>query len=184
MLSKLIKIITALIIIFCLGIGLLLILSSPWFSGNIRAYVVTSGSMEPAIGTGSLIFVKAQKEYFQNDIITFSASSLSTPITHRIHAVAEEGTQKLYETKGDANEEADPVKVSQTNIIGKKFLSLPALGYILDFAKQPVGFITLIALPAGIIIVSEAGKIIEEAKNIRRRKLEQNNINKGEHIEK
>ena len=43
--------------------------------GNYQLLTVLSGSMEPAIHTGSVVFVKPVNEYKVNDIITFGEIS-------------------------------------------------------------------------------------------------------------
>ena len=48
--------------------------------------------------------------------------------------------------------------------------TVPYLGYVLDFAKRPIGFVLLVGVPALIIIFDEIGKIIREIKLMRRKK--------------
>ena len=44
-------------------------------------------------------------------------------------------------------------------------------GYVLDFAKKPLGFVLLVGIPAGVVIVDEIMKIFREVALIRRKKL-------------
>jgi hypothetical protein len=48
---------------------------------------------------------------------------------------------------------------------------VPYLGYILDFAKKPIGFVLLVGVPAGLIIIDEIIKIFHEVALIKRKKL-------------
>lgn len=132
--------------------------------GNYKVFVVQSGSMEPKIKLGSLIFVKPGVDYQANDIITFKAQGGKTTVTHRLIEIKQESGVAQFVTKGDANEEADPDSVKRENIIGKTFLTLPWLGYPVGYAQTKVGFILLILVPSIIIIYEEIRKIGTEAK--------------------
>jgi len=77
-------------------------------------------------------------------------------------AEEEKGNTIFYTVKGDANEEADAEKVPRENVIGKVLFSIPFLGYTLDFAKKPVGFLLLIWVPAIMIIWEEIRTIKNE----------------------
>jgi len=141
----------------------LIIISIIPIPGNYEVLTVLSGSMEPAIKTGSIVFVKPSSNYQVNDIITFLESNISDkPITHRIVEIREENGALYYKVKGDANSAADWSEVSKENITGKVLFSIPFLGYLLNFAKQPLGFALLIWTPAVIIIWEEVGKVRRE----------------------
>jgi len=133
--------------------------------GNVEVKIVKSGSMEPAIPTGSIVVVKPVASYRFNDVITFGPDTKTqVPTTHRIIGVHGEGAATTYTTKGDANEEADEEIVQRRDIIGKVVFSLPYAGFVLDFARQPIGFILLIAVPAALVILEEAFTIFREAR--------------------
>ena len=140
----------------------LIIISIIPIPGNYKVLTVLSGSMEPAIKTGSIIFVKPLpiNYYKVNDVITFLDPTISEqPITHRIIEINEVNEERYFKVKGDANSAADWSEVSKENIAGKILFSIPFLGYLLNFAKQPLGFVLLIWTPAVIIIWEEVGKI-------------------------
>jgi hypothetical protein len=103
-----------------------------------------------------------------NDVITFGEDTkTSIPTTHRILAINSDGT---YTTKGDANEEEDVEKVARRDVIGKVIFSLPYGGYVLDFARQPIGFVLLIAVPAGLVILEELLTIGKETRKWMKRR--------------
>jgi signal peptidase len=129
--------------------------------------IVESGSMEPTIKTGSLVFIVPSKTYRVGDIITFSSSGAKIPTTHRIADAREENGTVRYTTKGDANEEADAKSIPEGAIIGTVRLAVPFAGYIVDFARQPLGFSLLIVLPALLIIVGELETIWRELRGKR-----------------
>lgn len=128
---------------------------------GIELKIVESGSMEPSIMTGSLVVVRPADSYHVGDVITFTSRYASVPTTHRIIDAYTEGGRTWFVTKGDANEEADGRAVPAQNIVGKVIYDVPRLGYVLDFARQPVGFGFLIVLPALLIILTEIQKICE-----------------------
>ncbi len=139
--------------------------------GNIEMKIVKSGSMEPSVGTGSIVIIRPQTTYAVGDVITFGEDSrVRIPTTHRIFSIKEDGGQTLYTTKGDSNNEPDQDQITKSRIIGKVLLSIPYAGYILDFARQPLGFTLLIAIPAGVIILDESLRIIRELAIMRRRR--------------
>ncbi len=135
--------------------------------GNIKIKIVKSGSMEPTIKTGGIVVIKPSDNYKVGDIITFGEDSKDAiPTTHRI--ISDEGSS--FKTKGDANEHEDQQVVPKNVVIGKVLFSVPYAGYILDFARQPRGFIALIAIPAGIVVIYELIAIIEEVKKMKNKK--------------
>jgi signal peptidase I len=81
--------------------------------GSFRFYWVQSGSMEPAIKTGSLIVLQQNASYAVGDIITFKSESERNEnnpkrtTTHRIVSETSKDGQIQYQTKGDANDIAD-----------------------------------------------------------------------------
>lgn len=108
---------------------------------HIKPYVVLSGSMEPAIMTGSIAYVDENaKNPKVGDTITFTFEDGSTT-THRVYA--REGDS--ITTKGDANETIDaPIDVKQ--VVGTVRFSIPYLGYIYDEATKNVkGSLMLLA---------------------------------------
>lgn len=139
--------------------------------GGIRIFTVMTGSMEPTLKTGSLVFVKEGKDFKKDNIITFKkADDLKETITHRIVSVGEEDGVKYYEVKGDANPSADSEKVGIYKVIGRVFFWIPFLGYIVSFAKTPVGVIFLVVIPATVIIYEEIGNIRKEVKKWKKEK--------------
>jgi len=152
-----------LIIIFALAA-----ISSRFSMGGYKLYTVQSGSMEPTIKTGSLIFVDINAKYSPLDIITFyKLSGSKETITHRLLELKNENNITVGVTKGDANDTEDSQVVLQNNIIGKAVLAIPYFGYPVAFARTPAGLIILVIIPATIIIYDEILKIKEEIKKRR-----------------
>lgn len=143
--KRICNIISTIIIIGLAAIAILLL--APKLLGY-ESMVVVSGSMEPEIHVGSMVYVKEADPTTlkEGDIITYHISS-DTVVTHRIAAVNAE--QQEFVTKGDANntEDANPVKYE--NVIGKTEKTIPYVGYISMYLKTPLG----IAAACGVIFI-------------------------------
>jgi signal peptidase len=171
--EKAFKIILNVILFFLIATGLLVVFSFIDIPGNYKIFTVQSGSMEPAIHTGSLIFVKPLADYSVGDIVTKKTDDPKMTVTHRVVTKEEIDGQTVFETKGDANDSSDGEKFGKDMIIGKKFLTIPFLGYLTSYAKTQAGIILIIIIPAIIIIYDEFNKIAAEIKKIRQKKIEE-----------
>lgn len=123
--------------------------------GNLEARIVQSGSMEPAIPVGALVLVTPQEHYAPGDVIMFGEDTKSLPTTHRVVEVVREEGATAYVTKGDANEEADQALAAHSAVFGSVALSVPRLGYVLDFARSREGFLFMAVIPAALILLDE-----------------------------
>ena len=139
--------------------------------------------MEPFIRTGSVVIVRPEETYSIGDVITFGADTKSKiPTTHRVNSIREEGGTTYFATKGDANEDPDPEETPQHAVIGKVLFSVPSAGFVLDFARQPLGFALLIGLPATLIVIDEAMRIGRELIAMSERKRRKMHIMSAERI--
>ena len=147
---------------FIVLIALLLVFSLVPIPGNFQTMIVLSGSMEPAIKTGSIVVVKPAEDYKIGDVITFQRRIERNPTTHRIVDMRVVGGQPAYTTQGDANNAPDINEVRENEVKGKVLFTIPYLGYAVDFAQKPIGFALIIIVPAVIIVGDEIKKIIGE----------------------
>jgi len=123
--------------------------------------VVLSGSMEPALPVGSIVYITKQIGYDNKDIITYKTES-GMNVTHRITGIefSEEGT--VYSTKGDANKSIDSSVIPYEKVMGKVFLTIPYLGKVINFLNSPKGFLAFIVAPSTLFISMELWKIKKE----------------------
>lgn len=128
--------------------------------GNYKLFTVMSGSMEPKIKLGSLIFVKPSASYKVGDVITIKSGA--TTVTHRIAEISQTDQGTEYVTKGDANNDVDPEKTAASQMVGKEFFSLSYVGYPIGYARTRVGFILLVIVPSTVIVYEELYKIKDE----------------------
>ncbi len=108
---------------------------------GIRPYAVKTGSMEPAIQTGSVCFVDQRvkfEEIREGDIIAFKAGEML--VTHRAVGVDGDGIT----TRGDANNTDDAAKVTKEGFIGKTVFWLPHIGRIMLYGHTSDGKIILV----------------------------------------
>ena len=106
---------------------------------DVDTYAVISGSMEPIIKVGSLVYSKGidPNELDTGDIIVFRHSDAETPVTHRV--MENHPWENKIITKGDANEDVDFRPVEYQNVLGKVIFSVPYLGITADFASGMSG---------------------------------------------
>jgi signal peptidase len=148
----------------------------PW---AIRLFAVQTGSMEPAIKTGSLIVVRPADNYQTGDIITFKTSpeaNIQNPkalVTHRIVEEREIKGGTFYVTKGDANESVDMENWPSASVLGKVIYTIPYLGYPAAYAKTPIGFLCLVVIPASIIIYIELTQVFKQLAAVSKEKKKQ-----------
>ena len=137
-----------------------------------RIYSVQTGSMQPTIRIGDLIFVKEEDNYIEGDVITFFSGTGKSRVV-MTHRIKEMNTDNTYTTKGDANTVTDVETVSKEDILGRYFFKIPLLGYPINLVRTPLGFLILIVIPSVIIGYEEVKKIKDEIisikKNFRKR---------------
>lgn len=156
------KLLTSIGFLVFLGVFIILGFSIIPIPGNYKIYTVLTGSMNPTIKTGSIVFIKPQKNYQLKNIVTFFTSTPKQTTTHRIVGVKTINHQQVFITKGDANKSDDFKNLPFQNILGKVVFSIPFLGYLISFSKTFTGLIILIVIPATIIIYSEIINIKNE----------------------
>lgn len=123
-----------------------------------HTYNVISGSMEPSIPIGSLIYVKegAPEDVQTDDVIAFySAGQDGSIITHRV--VSNNVVSGLFTTKGDANAGEDPEPAAYDRYIGKVNLHIPGMGKLLILMTSFYGKIAAACLIALGAVLSFAG---------------------------
>jgi signal peptidase len=136
-----------------------------------RADCVISGSMEPALKEGSLVFTFPVDvdDIEVGDIITFRCNSSSAvTITHRVTEIYK-NSPVYFRTKGDACGTEDPVAVPARSVVGKVRFSLPFAGYVFSFLKTSTGFMTVIVIPSVILFVLFIQQFVLELKKQNRK---------------
>ena len=168
-------------------VGLLVVISAFPITGNYQIKVVQSGSMEPSIKVGSVVVVKPSESYEAGDVITYEGGFRDErggriPVTHRIVEKKTEGGSLAYVTKGDANDDPDNRVVRERQIIGKVLFDVPYMGYIVEAARKPYGFLAIIIIPAAIIVYDQVEVIWREVKRMYGKKKKDNELAKEQEL--
>lgn len=137
---------------------------------GMKSFTVLSGSMEPSIMTGSVIYTMKNLGYNLNDVITYKTAT-GQMVTHRIVAVENTG-EVTYRTRGDANSAIDSTPITSDMIVGKTYFAIPFIGKVGAMLKDPKGLFAVVFLPAIIVILYELWTIKKEIeKNVERKLL-------------
>jgi signal peptidase len=116
-----------------------------------QMYTVVSGSMEPAIPVGSLVYIRYEdpEQIRPEDVIAFYSGVADGGITtHRV--VENRLAEGEFITKGDANGQEDVRPAAYGQLIGKMICCIPVLGYVASVLDQTSGKL----LAAGMILVA------------------------------
>lgn len=143
---------TVLLVFIALTIGMnIYALNASRLAGNavpmpfgVGAAVVLSGSMEPALSTGDLLFIAQKDTYEIGDIIVFQEGRIA--VTHRLI----DKTEEHFITKGDANNTND-APISPSQVKGKVVCAIPLVGYLVNAIKTPIGTLAIILLAIWLV---------------------------------
>lgn len=137
--------------------------------------IVVSGSMEPNIREGDLLFVKgANPEDIKNgtaedkngDVIVFDARGLwagapEEPIVHRVVDKYLVGDTWYFRTKGDANPLSDQAPVPEHCIIGVVIGGIPYIGWVKIFLTESGLLIPLLVIISALLVISIIRDILQ-----------------------
>jgi len=164
------KIIIAVVMISIAFLGSFLVYFILQISFNTETpiVVVVSGSMEPQIHEGDMLFVMGIEpeniksgtiEDKTGDIIVFNAQGLwSTapidPIVHRVINKYQIGDTWYFETKGDANAIRDATAIPESRVIGVVVGGIPYIGWVKIFLTESGLLIPLLVIISALLIIS------------------------------
>ena len=123
-----------LLVITCLALFAIII--SGFF--GIQRYLVVSGSMEPNLYAGDIVFVNTNIDFEDveiGDVIIFKHKGMN--IIHRVIETTTINEKTYFKTKGDANKFDDGFVATEENYCGTVLnFFIRRIGYALDFGKQ------------------------------------------------
>jgi signal peptidase len=116
-------------------------------------FVIRGGSMSPTIPIGGLVAVRhvAPGDLRVGDIVTIKATD-GVLDTHRITRIVQLPAGIYIETKGDANQDPDPVLSPASAIVGRVDFSLPIAGYLLYVLTLPIGVLSIFSLAITMLL--------------------------------
>lgn len=165
---------------FCNFVGILIILAVivtavplalPRYLGY-EIYNVVTGSMEPEIPTGSVIYVSqiAPEEIKSGDIIAFYSGDGESVVCHRV--VENRIVEGEFITKGDANPREDINAVTYGELIGIVVRHFPVVGDLMALYSSTVGKIYVLGFAAcGVLFNVLAGRIRSRNREYKRDKI-------------
>lgn len=146
--------VTTVMVAACVLAGLMIL---PTLLGFER-YVIVSGSMEPTIPVGSVVYdeVVPLDQLEVGDIITFVPPpefDIDDPVTHRVVEISDMDGQLVFRTKGDANEDVDPWRMvldgpDQARVVHH----IPYVGYFYMALQVRWVQVLVIAVPAALLV--------------------------------
>lgn len=116
-----------------------------------RTFTVLSGSMEPSIPTGSMIFDREidAADLARGDVVTFHPPGQPDKlVSHRIVRVEETKQGSFLVTRGDANGVVDDWRIPAQGRGLRYEFHVPYLGYVVGGLLTPVGRVVALTLAA------------------------------------
>ena len=131
-----------------------------------QALVVRSGSMEPTIPTGSVVFyrkVDAAKVKVGDVIVFAKPGQADEKVTHRVYQISRDPNGgRYFTTKGDANGTPDEWRIPAAGTGWIAVTHVPALGYALADIQSPLGRLLLLLVPAVLLGVITLYEIVTD----------------------
>lgn len=127
-----------------------------------QIYTVVTGSMEPEIPVGSMVYVKsiAPKELKEKDVVAFyGGRDTNAIITHRV--VHNNLISGQIITKGDANKTADMNPVSYSDVIGIVEYTIPKAGALAQAFTSTEGKIATAGIVAASVLLHAVASLFE-----------------------
>ncbi|MEA5386390.1 signal peptidase I [Haloarculaceae archaeon H-GB11] len=153
--------------VLLVALVLTVVVAVPSAIGAESSYVVLSDSMSPSIEAGDVVVIRdvPTESLQEGDVITFESSREGGPnrVTHRIVDVMDGDDGLTFRTKGDANEEADRSLVTPSQIEGKLWFHVPAVGRAVLFAGTDLGLVLFVIVPSVLLVVSELYSLYSDA---------------------
>ena len=122
-------------------------------------FVVSSGSMIPALEVGDIILVNGGKRIDSLEIDEIIVFTLPTNpsgdrvIVHRINGIIGLDGEVGIKTKGDNNPSLDGWTVRERDYIGKVILRIPSIGWLAIWLAPPLNYYAVVLIVLVILAV-------------------------------
>jgi signal peptidase len=139
---------------------LLMVFAGLSFTGNVKARIVLTGSMAPAINVGDVILTLpiAKKAPQIDDVIAYQAKRFNGEnVAVFSHRIIDGDVENGFIVKGDANKSPDPQKPTGEDILGVVFFVIPFIGNLLT----PEALFLLLPCAFGLWLIMDAMKNVE-----------------------
>ena len=139
---------------------LLMVFAGLSFTGNVKARIVLTGSMAPAINVGDVIItVPITKKTPQiQDVVAYQAKRFNgEKVAVFSHRIIGGDIKNGFIMKGDANKSPDPQKPKAEDILGVVIFAIPFIAKLLT----PKALFLLIPCLFGLWLITDAMKNVE-----------------------
>jgi len=139
---------------------MLLVFSAFSFNGDIKARIVMTGSMAPAIHTGDIILTTpiSHKTPKKGDVIAYQAKRFNgEKVAVFSHRIMGGDIKSGFIVKGDSNKSPDSQKPKAEDILGVVVLVIPYVGNLLT----PKALFLLVPCLFGFWLILDAMKNVE-----------------------
>ncbi|NTU75186.1 MAG: signal peptidase I, partial [Anaerolineaceae bacterium] len=125
------------------------IVFAPVKMGGQAGYVIINGnSMEPGFHTGDMVVVREANEYAVGDAVIYWNVELKRFVFHRII----EGKLDRFVFQGDNNSWIDSYEPTREELIGKLWFSIPKVGKVVEWIRNPIIFGLTVGALGGILV--------------------------------
>ncbi len=164
------RVFTILLLVFTVFMMIFTIISVTGIEGDsgllgYRLYIVLSDSMREDFGVGDIVVARETdvSSLEEGDIISFRSidpANYDEVITHKIKGPTIYEGQAAYITYGTTTGDEDAYPALASNIQGKFVFSVPKAGYVFQYLRSSVGYVTLIFIPFLLLIVMEGVRFV------------------------
>ena len=128
----------------------------PSFLG-VTPLIVLSGSMEPQILEGELIFSTHidPDDVREEMVISFfdPLSTTGTIVTHKVVEIIDDGDGTIsWRTRGINNNAHDSALVPEENLVGRYRFGIPFAGFVAMFMQSTPGLVVCVAVPLVLFV--------------------------------
>ena len=144
-----------------------------------EVYHILTGSMEPSIPVGSLVYVEpaVPTDIQEDEVIAYHSGGAT--VTHRV--VQNRMVEGEFVTKGDANAQEDLNTIPYTSLVGRVKYHIPFLGQILVIYTSGVGKIYIICYAAcGVMFNMLATRLRDRARERQKEQQKEDRQQEGE----
>jgi len=151
--SRLVSALTTTLCVLALLLALFIVVG-PMFL-PYRLTTTSTGSMEPTVPQGSLVVdhTVPASSLQVGQIITFNVPGEHRTVTHRLHAVVQQGGTVYFRTKGDANTLPDAWRIQATGNGYRVWFHIPYVGRITEITRS----LRAASAAAAIVVVLVVG---------------------------
>lgn len=144
---------------------------------GLEFFSIQTDSMADTLLPGDLAIgtvVKDKTTLRVKDVITYWTIINGERVlnTHRIEQIYDGGNYLFFETRGDNNPTADPLKVHESEVVGKYIGKISGIGKVLDYLQTSTGFLVVIVIPVFLFFLYhlvQFFRVLFEYQNVKNR---------------